>query len=216
MISRGFRYGILVSCAFHGITAALFTFSFGRVLPAPSVTETHFLGQLLNSWDIVPEMAAATGMVRTREGVDALLPAAKSRARAVPEQLPFAALKPGRAVVIVPEKGSAAFHQVPFPVRVEPVITFYPHLSPNILLYFKDRQNIHMELGYMMELRQGRPKVQVRRRVSSGNLEADLLSMRYIGRSLMLHQVYLEPSHWYRAKIDLAVGRAGEKGNAGH
>jgi hypothetical protein len=50
-----------------------------------------------------------------------------------------------------------------------------------------------------------RNSILVKRRISSGNLEADLLSMRYISRYLFMQQRGFVPNKWQTVKIDLST-----------
>jgi len=87
--------------------------------------------------------------------------------------------------------------------RRQPVILLYPPLPYHFLLYFKDRQRAHIELEYNVRQDVGSSFVALRRKVSSGNLEVDLLSMRYIGHYLFTQTAYLPVSGWQTIKIDL-------------
>ncbi len=88
--------------------------------------------------------------------------------------------------------------------RKEPAIMFYPRLPYYFTLYFKDRQTVHIELEFQVTSGDKRNSVLVKRRISSGNLEADLLSMRYISRYLFIQQRGFAPNKWQIVKIDLS------------
>jgi hypothetical protein len=82
---------------------------------------------------------------------------------------------------------------------------FYPRLPYHFALYFKDRQTVHIELMFQVISGAQRNSILVKRRVSSGNLEADLLSMRYISRYLFIQQRGFAPNKWQTVKIDLST-----------
>lgn len=92
-----------------------------------------------------------------------------------------------------------------FQRRKEPIIMFYPHLPNHFLLYFKDRQVVHIELMFNIVARGSTNSIAIKRKISSGNLEADLLSMRYIGHYLFIQQTALSPNKWQTVKIDLSA-----------
>lgn len=104
-----------------------------------------------------------------------------------------------------PYQGPAVARSLPG--RRESVFIFHPELPYRLDLYFKDRQEVHIEL--LVNVRpegQGRPAA-VRRRISSGNPEADLLSMRYISHYLFIQEQHFQPDTWHPVKIDLSIRR---------
>lgn len=93
------------------------------------------------------------------------------------------------------------------PKRKESVITFHPLLPYGFPLYFKDRQIAHVELMFNIESRNRRNSINIKRKISSGNLEVDLLSMRYIGHYLFIQQLGFAPDSWHTVKIDLSENK---------
>ncbi|MFA5155976.1 MAG: hypothetical protein WC532_01105 [Candidatus Omnitrophota bacterium] len=84
-------------------------------------------------------------------------------------------------------------------------VMFYPRLPNYFSLYFKDRQVVHMELMFKVSSgRQGNP-ISVKRKISSGNLEADLLCMRYINHYLFVQQKTFGSGTWQNVKIELST-----------
>ena len=73
-----------------------------------------------------------------------------------------------------------------------------------IQLYFKDRQLAHIELAFNIISGQKINPVVVKRKISSGNLEADLLSMRYISHYLYIQQAAFPSDVWQEVKIELS------------
>jgi len=89
--------------------------------------------------------------------------------------------------------------------RKEPVIIFHPLLPYDFTLYFKDRQIAHVELMFNLISDGGRTSALIKRKISSGNLEVDLLSMRYIEHYLFIQQASFIPNNWRTVKIDLSA-----------
>jgi hypothetical protein len=91
-------------------------------------------------------------------------------------------------------------------VKKSAVLMFYPPLPYNFLLHFKDRQAVHIELMFKKAApadSKTNPLI-VKRKISSGNLDADLLSMRYLGRYLFMQQRSLPLDEWQTVKIELS------------
>jgi hypothetical protein len=89
--------------------------------------------------------------------------------------------------------------------RKEPVIIFHPLLPYDFTLYFKDRQLAHVELAFNIISNGKQTSPVIKRKISSGNLEVDLLSMRYISRYLFMQQASFTPNSWRTVKIDLSA-----------
>lgn len=86
----------------------------------------------------------------------------------------------------------------------EPAFTLHPLLPYRFDLYFKDRQQVHIELEFSVTRSDSRNFVSLRRKISSGNLEADLLSMRYIGHYLFIQQARFSAGVWQPVKIEFS------------
>lgn len=69
-------------------------------------------------------------------------------------------------------------------LKKEASLIFSPYIPYSFLLYFKDRQKAYLEFLFYIS-KEGRLN-SINRRISSGNLEIDLLVMRHITRSLYL------------------------------
>jgi predicted transcriptional regulator len=82
---------------------------------------------------------------------------------------------------------------------------FYPQLPYYFQIYFKDRQRARIELMFNVVDQDNKNIVMVKRKISSGNLEADLLSMRYIGHYLSIQQAGLPKNNWQSIKIELSA-----------
>lgn len=90
----------------------------------------------------------------------------------------------------------------------KPSIIFHPLLPFSFNIYFQDRQVAHVELMFKIISCGIRNSLLVKRKISSGNLDVDLLSMRYIGHYLFIKQNDFIPSEWQTVKIDLAAGES--------
>ena len=82
---------------------------------------------------------------------------------------------------------------------------FYPRLPPYFSLYFKDRQVAHMELMFKITSSLKNSSISIKRKISSGNLEADLLCMRYINHYLFVQQGIFTSGDWQAVKIELSA-----------
>jgi hypothetical protein len=114
-------------------------------------------------------------------------------------------LKPPALLVTPCQKGPMkAIAVTALPRRARPAaIVFHPVLPYSFSLYFKDRQVAHVELIYRLQPEGGQGSIAVKRKISSGNLEVDLLSMRYIRRYLFIQQA--AKNDWQTVKIDLSA-----------
>jgi hypothetical protein len=90
------------------------------------------------------------------------------------------------------------------PKRKDSVLMLHPLLPYQFNLYFRDRQTVHIELEFEITQADMRNFVSLRRKISSGNLEADLLSMRYIGHYLFIQQARFMPAKWQTVKIEFS------------
>ncbi len=85
-------------------------------------------------------------------------------------------------------------------------IMIHPLLPYQLQLYFKDRQAVHIELMFKIVSNQEKDTILIERKISSGNLEADLLSSRYINHYLFIQQTGFPRNAWQTVKIDLSAG----------
>ena len=119
-------------------------------------------------------------------------------------------LKPNLSLAFQPEKAvnSSQLNLALIPPKKrEAVVMFYPQLPYNFRLYFQDRQNVHIELSFRMDSQAPANSLSIKRKVSSGNLEADLLSMRYLSRYLYVQQARVLSDNWQTVKIDFSPNK---------
>jgi hypothetical protein len=193
---------LFASLMAHFLFFFLFTFSFGRRSPGLGYPSVNFLGSFLSPHDLVRNFSRGDKIV-TLGKQDAFLP----KTNGGPLDFPIDYYrKPIATLVSREEKVLYVPRESSYPAvlkRKESVVTLYPPLPYRFLLYFKDRQRAHIELEFFVRPGAKASSVALRRKISSGNLEADLLSMRYIGHYLFAQTAYLPAGSWQTIKIDL-------------
>jgi hypothetical protein len=215
-MSTFFKRPFFVSCCVHLCVFSLFCFSFKpRTINVP-VFAVSYLGEGADSFNAGVGFPNAPAFTRrqlfsffnlkrsrlfSRTGLD---DAKNKRYR----MLLSTYLKPRLAVAGsgdkrgFVDKGEPARFLLP---HKAPVFVFHPILPAGFSLYFKDRQLAHVELSYRLSSGPGlRFLPEVKRKISSGNLEVDLLCQRYITNYLFAQRLAFAPSAWQVVKIDLS------------
>ena len=196
MKSLIFKKTFFVSLLGHIAVFSIFGLSFGPIIPKSDYPVISFWGSALFG----PRISKARPHTAPIEGIT----------KKPSIQSPFASwgIKPAVSLAFNQEKtlfsGSAA-QRLSLAKRREPTITLHPLLPNSFGLYFKDRQVAHVELMFNIESQQTGNSIIVKRRISSGNLEVDLLSIRYISRYLFMQQARFAPNTWQVVKIDLSA-----------
>ena len=86
--------------------------------------------------------------------------------------------------------------------KAESSIMFNPPMPYHFLLYFKDQHTAHMEISFYIS---SKGKIAgIRRKISSGNPEVDLLVMRNFTHFLNLCKSNFGLDFWQTVKIDLS------------
>jgi len=201
------RRAMLISLLGHITLFGLFSFSFGPKIPRADFTDISFRGAVLRVCDLTNARNFITGHRATV--------AAKKTEMLLLDKINHESfleirdyLKPPVTLASVEDRVAFTKELMPRlipPVRKEPAIMLYPKLPYNFALYFKDRQIAHIELMFEVIPVAERSTVLIKRKISSGNLEADLLSMRYIGHYLFIQQAAFAPNNWQTVKIDLST-----------
>jgi hypothetical protein len=197
-----------ISFVLHALVCLLFVFSFGKGFLRPVSPSLSWWGRVYVELPSVPAVPLSVSESRRNPAAvpsSALpLPLREAVFELPPISVkPLSTLSPaGQRSVQMPLSAPIAA----FPERKEPVILFHPLLPYQFELYFKDRQVAHIELFFQVKKNANRNAVQVKRKISSGNLEADLLSARYISHYLYIQQQRFEPNAWQTVKIDLSTG----------
>ncbi|MFH0738266.1 MAG: hypothetical protein V2A59_00170 [Candidatus Omnitrophota bacterium] len=207
MITPVFKKTIFISLLGHLTLFSLISFSFGVRLPRADFTGVYFLKGIIPNLDILTKDifygSDIKGLISHKIGALML-----DKARKITPEVPGGYLKPG---INLPFNSEKAFFSGPSTQtlavsrRKESIIMFYPQIPYPITLYFKDRQAVHIELMFnVVTLGRGNAII-IKRKISSGNLEADLLSMRYISRYLFMQRMSFIPNSWQTVKIDLST-----------
>ncbi len=203
----------------HLSVFSLLAFSFVRP-PLPRALSVRFLGRILPDFEL--KESAGTGSYTARQGpasdflrsISLKLMDRSVAGRKYREHTRIMAayvLKPLYFVDTGSVKQDHAFSEsLEYFVRQKarpPVFVFHPILPSSFRLYFKDRQTAHVELAFnMLTVSESMMLPVVKRKVSSGNLEADLLCKRYILNYLFAHREAFKASEWQTVKIELSEG----------
>lgn len=206
IIRSAFKRTVFISLLGHMALFSIFSFSFGRRLSSLNFNAVSFLGASLHNPDLYGPMIpyARSLKERFRRHSPQILTNAK-------KEFFFARdyLKPAAAVSFNNEKlflKETPDLKISKPKGNETAIMFYPRLPAHFNLYFKDRQAVHIELMYRICRNNAeKPSIIVQRKISSGNLEVDLLTMRYISRYLFVQQVHFPVDSWQKVKIDFSA-----------
>ncbi len=206
MIKDNFKKPFTFSVLSHLFVFGLFSFSFGYKIPQANYAQVYFLGRILNPPDLISRRISSRKIPGSLNKNDVLKLKAVDKDEVL--KLPFYR-KPKTDIVLVDDKGVF----IPQDNRLKPAlpvirrkasVMFYPRLPYNFLLYFKDRQVAHIELAYKLNSSgDGLNIVDIRRRVSSGSLEVDLLSMRYISQYLSIQKMSPTAENWQTVRIEL-------------
>jgi len=209
MISPIFKKTIFISLAGHLALFNIFNFSFGARMLPPDFAKVSSIGAILTAGDVAVFKPVNKASPFMETGI------AKAKAAALDKinrddfgLIAPVRIKPQTALAFNQDKISfypklLVNHPV-FPKNAVPIL-FYPRLPFYFTLYFKDRQVVHIEL--LFNIVPGdtmNHHVIIQRKISSGNLEADLLGMRYIERYLFIQQRGFAQNKWQSVKIDLS------------
>jgi len=201
------RQAIFISLLGHITLFGMFSLSFGHKIPEVNFARVCFWGAILRSPDLMNNRNFDIGYEkRGFTGKSELSVLDKINRENLLASRDYS--KPPVSLIFNQEKIVFTRETMPIPLisgRKESAIMFYPRLPYYFALYFKDRQTVHIELMFQVISGAQRNSILVRRRVSSGNLEADLLSMRYINRYLFMQQKGFTPNKWQIVKIDLST-----------
>lgn len=219
MMGAVIKKSLLVSLLGHIAVFSIFNFTFGNMFSNKDYSRVYFFGQILRNSDLGvsqfmlnrnydlavsqfrPLANSHTGIYK-QAGLSAL-----DKTRQSENLIEKAYVKPLANLVFASSIPKAAAQKKPFLLakkKSEPVIMLYPNLPPHFLLYFKDRQMVHIELMYKATSSKIN-YAQFMRKISSGNLEADLLSMRYISHYFFIRQSAALDNKWATVKIDLSA-----------
>jgi len=200
-----FKKSILISALWHLTVFSLFSFSSGGRLPSLNYPAVSFFGRILGNYGLIN-----TPNINTYDIKKFFFSKANTvfldRNRQAPSISSYY-LKPQVTLALSEYKKvtlqavSSSFIRLP---KKESVVMFYPQLPYHFLLYFKDRQTVHIELMFNIVSNTRTSSIAIKRKISSGNLEADLLTMRYLSHYLFIQQMGLPANTWQSVKIELS------------
>lgn len=207
MKEKFLRKSVIISLLGHFTVFSIFSFSFGPSMLKGQYPNVSFWGRLLEGYKfkssgIIKQAPNRLSFSRKpdTEALDKVNRVAKLTSQAY--------FKPQLSLGISAKK-EIFFPRQEFPKprssHKEQAVIFYPPLPYNFTLYFKDRQVAHVELMFKGAYEKKSGFFAVKRRVSSGNLEVDLLSMRYISRYLFIQRNNITAADWRTVKIDLSA-----------
>jgi len=196
------RKAVFISLLGHLTLFGLFNVSFGKRMPAAEFTSVSFWGQYLRASQLIPPIALSRPSriaakpdtsILDKKGQDSL-------------SLTYH-VKPAIAMPLNSEKEAYIEEPVAFPFSIrksEPTVILHPLLPYSFMLYFRDRQSTHVELLFNISSSAEKKSINLKRKISSGNLEVDLLALRYISHYLFVQQANFTPNKWQSVKIDLS------------
>ena len=187
---------LVVSLLCHGIALIFFGFSFDRKISPADYARLSFWGSYAPVADKDIGSSTLHGG-QDREGL---------QAAAQPWPAPDPYLKPA-AVINGSKDAEPVTVELTYvrPRREDDAIIFHPVLPYGLTLYFKDRDVAHVELSFCIIPQGSHNSVELTRKISSGNLDADLVCMRYMTHYLFIQQKNFTPRAWQDVKIDLSA-----------
>lgn len=199
---------LIISLLGHLTVLGIFSFSFGNKIPQINFTDVGFLGAILNKSDLMS--ASIPFRDWPRKDISLKKSNMLTLVKAAPETSSYIFpdyFKPQVDLTFNANKITFIPQPIPdsvIPRRKDSVIMFYPLLPYHFTLYFRDRQAVHIELMFNIISKESKHSVVVKRKISSGNLQVDLLCMRYISRYLFIQQAGFLTNTWQTVKIDLS------------
>ena len=204
MTSRIFKKTLFISLLGHITVFSIFGLSFGNRIFKTDYASVFFLGSILQNSDLSRQPYAFTVQPAKLGKHHMLAPLEKNKGATfiLPKDYKpavYLSMNSDKKIFIPKDNLISSVQK-----KKETTIMFYPPLPYHFLLYFKDRQRVHIEVMFKIISTSTSSNILIKRKISSGNLEADLLSMRYIGHYLFIQQAGLIPNSWQTVKIDLS------------
>jgi len=226
MTSSVFKKSIFISLLGHLTVFSIFSFSFGNSIPKAQYVCVSFWGQFLHNSQVTQPVVTSAGLKANRffsqPALGYYFPA-KAGSRPILSDwrenptrnttqinnnvIVSNGVKPPLTLTFNSEKEifiKNSPDQLFSSRKSKPSIIVHPLLPYGFTLYFKDRQVAHVELMYKIVSFGLKNSIVIKRKISSGNLEVDLLVMRYIG-----HYLFIQPgilaNNWQTVKIDLSA-----------
>ncbi|MDD4953722.1 MAG: hypothetical protein PHG40_02310 [Candidatus Omnitrophica bacterium] len=207
MISSIFKKSIVISLLGHMAAFGIFNITFGSLIPRADRSSVFFWGEFLNNSEvsqerITPSIPAQRQVLFKKPDTTTI---DKKGVVLVKQEGPY--IKPTFYPQFSPQKTEFIQPQaLSLPVvKKNKEIIFHPLIPYGFTLYFKDRQVAHVELLFNTSSADIRRHPVVKRKISSGNLDADLLIMRYISHYLFIQEARIPAGGWQSVKIDLSA-----------
>jgi len=114
-----------------------------------------------------------------------------------PEALP---VRPARIQFSLPERSESPH------IGVNQPLLMYPMLPAYLPLYFKDREKAHIGLSFriMPASPDGKDYIEIKRKITCGNPEVDLIVLRQVEYYLLLQRRYFQGARWHNVNIDFS------------
>ncbi|MCU0665746.1 MAG: hypothetical protein MUF05_01445 [Candidatus Omnitrophica bacterium] len=204
------RKSFIFSLAGHIFVFAAFSFSFGRIPVDLRGFNVSSFGGILNRYDLAaevkrPYLDVKKAFLKSHYFVPA------PRMENAENFLNNYHLKPAvkQGLIFSSNKSFAGLSgsaSCPYKRKIQTsTVILYPQLPHYFGIYFRNQQKAHIELEYMVTPRQMAGFITVRRKISSGDLEMDLLCARYISQYLSTQQDKISSGVWHKVKIELGA-----------
>ncbi|MFH1339033.1 MAG: hypothetical protein ABIH40_04250 [Candidatus Omnitrophota bacterium] len=205
-MALNFKIAVFISLTWHAVCFSSVELTFGKKAVENNfeLTKIFFLGQILQRTDYYTQSAegaeySAADRLKSRNLEGMLKPGPGGPRSSISDSA--AIRKP--SVLALANSKAAYFKPAPAADlnREESSIMFYPPMPYHFLLYFRDRQVAHMEVAFYVS-----PEGKIaglKRKISTGNPEVDLLIMRNLSHFLNLNKSDFSISSWQTVKIDL-------------
>lgn len=203
----GLRITLLLSVSVHIVCFGIFEPKFSNSVKKNDFARVSFLGSILQTSDLSVNFAYRDSinknignqlrplkflsLIKKKEDDSLVLKTAPIKPKA-----DMKLLDKGN-ISSIPELDIEIFNRR----KKEPTIIFHPPLPYSFLLYFKDRQIAHIEFMFYISSRG--QIASIKRKISSGNLDVDLLALRYIAHCLNLVEGRFPEDVWQTVEIDL-------------
>ncbi len=199
---------IFISLLGHLTLFSIFNLSFSNIILKYDYTSVSFWGQFLYNSQVRPPLPSQDSSYIRDLFIRKPDTSALDKVTQEAASLTRYYLKPPVSLLFNTKKGTFIKKYPPISLparRREPAIIFHPLLPYDFTLYFKDRQVAHVELMFNIASGPAGNSIFIKRKISSGNLEVDLLVSRYISRYLFIQQANFTANNWQAVKIDLSA-----------
>ena len=205
------RNALFVSLIWHILCGGVIDPTFGEILGNAHFPEVLFLGSILDSRDLVSHSQEKREDRHSKDSLYSYINLFNFKTSVLSKEKgeSFSSLikykRPLFNLSYQPEEKiitrARLDHSILDEYKKDSSLVFYPRLPYSFLIYFKDRQKAHIEFSFFIS-KEGVITF-IDRKITSGNLEVDLLASRYINRHLNLIKGQFLTDTWQTVKIDL-------------